>query len=80
MTSPCRSDCPAGDCAGCAFPPRAQCIPERPCRQAAGCARCDPERCDPRQPPIDASWLKHSAGRWCPMFVDARGAALELVA
>lgn len=21
MTNPCRSDCPAGDCAGCAFPP-----------------------------------------------------------
>lgn len=78
MTTPCRSDCPAGDCAGCAFPPtRAQCVPERPCRQQGACLRRDASRCDPEQSPIDASWLRHSGGVWCPMFIDARGSALE---
>jgi hypothetical protein len=77
MTTPCRSDCPAGNCAGCAFPPRAQCVPAQPCRQSAACARHDARRCDPREQPIDASLLRHTAGAWCPMFVDARGAMLE---
>jgi hypothetical protein len=77
MTTPCRSDCPAGDCAGCAFPQRAQCIPEGPCRQALDCARFNPMLCSPREQPIDGTKLKHCNGRWCPMFVDARGVTLE---
>lgn len=55
---------------------RAQCIPERPCRQAAGCARNVAALCSPLQQPIDASWLRHSGGRWCPMFIDVRARAL----
>lgn len=77
MTSPCRSDCPAGDCAGCAFPPRvARCRPSVPCEQAEHCAHRDAALSD-RRATIDGTVLKHGNGVWCPLFVDARGAMLE---
>lgn len=78
MTNPCSSECPAGDCAGCVFPPRAQCVPEHPCSQAHVCARADARCCDPARSPIDASGLRHSGGSWCPLFIDTRGIALSI--
>lgn len=72
-TEPCRSDCPAGDCAGCAFPPRlARCSPRSTCPQADRCARTDASRCDPHEHVVDGTVLHHRTGVWCPMFVDAR--------
>ncbi len=76
MTHPCRSDCPAGDCAGCAFPPaapRARCVP-RSCPQAEHCARAA-QAPSAGTPDIDASRALCGGG-WCPLFVDRRGAAL----
>lgn len=71
--TPCRSDCPAGACAGCAFPPR--CEPSRPCPQHDVCSR--PRELDARIV-IDGTivWLAPRNGGWCPLFVDARAAAL----
>lgn len=78
MTEPCRSDCPSGDCAGCAFPPRlAPCSPSGDCLQAYRCARTDATRCDAHEHIVDGMALRHSSGSWCPIFVDARGALLE---
>jgi hypothetical protein len=73
MTTPCRSDCPAGDCAGCAFPVgMARCEPSAPCVQARACARWT-TRGDPGQV-IDGTVLR--VGRFCPLFVDARATPL----
>lgn len=78
MTEPCRSDCPAGDCAGCAFPPTiARCKPSTPCAQAERCARRDPGLCDRKAKTIDGTLLRHACGAFCPLFVDRRGAMLE---
>lgn len=78
MAEPCHSACPAGDCAGCAFPPHlARCNPRSTCPQAAQCQRSQPALCDPAQPVVDGTVLHHTEGVWCPMFVDMRGAALE---
>ena len=78
MTTPCRSDCPAGDCAGCAFPRvMARCEPSSPCDQAQACARSKASRCSETEQPVDCTVLRHSLGAWCPMFVDVRGAQLE---
>lgn len=77
MTTPCRSDCPAGDCAGCAFPARmAECRPSGFCGQARACARRQASLCSPEEQPVDGTVLRHSSGAWCPIFVDARGALL----
>lgn len=77
MTSPCRSECPAGDCAGCAFPPRrALCVPTAGCLQEGDCARHVASLCSATERPVDCSVLRHATGAWCPMFVDVRGAAL----
>lgn len=77
---PCRADCPAGDCAGCVFPSptplRARCVPTTHCHQEHDCARRFESLCSTVEQPVDCSMLRHSAGAWCPMFVDARGAAL----
>lgn len=72
MTTPCRSDCPAGDCAGCAFPPAA-CRPSQACPQASRCAR----HAMPREGDsvIDATVLR--VGKFCPLFLDVRLAALR---
>jgi hypothetical protein len=51
------------------------CDPSRPCAQLAECARTFPRFCNTATP-IDASGLRHSSGRWCPMFVDVRGEKL----
>ncbi len=76
--NPCHSECPAGDCAGCAFPPsRALCVPSACCHQAPDCARHFASLCSATEQPVDGSVLRHSSGAWCPMFVDARGAALH---
>lgn len=78
MTTPCRSDCPAGDCAGCAFPAgMAECRPSVSCVQARACARRQASLCSPLEQPVDGTVLKHSSGVWCPMFVDARGPLRE---
>lgn len=53
------------------------CSPSKPCPQSRTCARCDKALCDPGKRAIDAMVLRHRGGSWCPMFVDARGAALE---
>lgn len=76
--NPCRSDCPAGDCAGCAFPPplRALCVPTGRCHQQGDCARHFASMCSPTEQPVDCSVLRHSSGAWCPMFVDVRGRTL----
>lgn len=40
--SPCRTDCPAGDCAGCAFPPpRSRCARETCATQAPRARQVD---------------------------------------
>lgn len=72
---PCSPRCPAGDCAGCAFPPLlARCIPVLACPQVERCARRDPRLSDCGRA-IDATALH--VGKFCPLFVDARGALLE---
>lgn len=77
-TEPCTSACPAGDCAGCVFPPRlVRCLPRTACPQADRCAHADVDRCDPSQAAVDGTVLHHSLGAWCPLFVDRRGAMLE---
>lgn len=53
-----------------------RCVPEGECKQTH-CARRDAALCDRRRP-IDGTALH--VGNFCPLFVDARGAALELVA
>lgn len=72
---PCRSDCPSGDCAGCAFPPpapRARCVPCT-CPQVDRCERaCMAPRAG--VPDIDAS--RALIDGWCSIFIDTRGAAL----
>lgn len=77
--APCRSDCPAGDCAGCMFPPiTTRCEPSRYCAQAIGCALCQRlERCESI---IDGTvgWPADE-GR-CAMFIDVRGLALRAAA
>lgn len=77
----CRSDCPAGDCAGCAFPSappvRARCVPSGICHQELDCARRLETLCSPTEQSIDCSVLRHSAGAWCPMFIDARARGLS---
>lgn len=67
MTEPCRSDCPARDCAGCAFPPTS-CMGGW-CSVRQQCARY-------LQPSLIAE------ERLCPSwnhieFIDARDALLE---
>jgi hypothetical protein len=75
MDNPCRSDCPAGDCAGCVFPwptARSRCTPTR-CPQASTCARAG------MAPAIDVLEIDASrqlAGQPCWLFIDARGMAL----
>lgn len=80
MTNPCRSDCPAGDCAGCVFPwPKttARCVPTR-CPQSDRCHRAAiAPGGDVVE--IDATCAQ-VAGEPCPMFIDRRGAALLGVA
>lgn len=51
-----------------------RCVPESRCPQDATCARRDRKLCD-RRPPIDGTALH--VGEFCPLFVDARGVALE---
>ena len=76
MTEPCRSDCPAGDCAGCAFPSMlVRCVPAVTCPQGERCARRDP-KLSSRARAIDASALH--VGKFCPMFIDRRGVMLEV--
>lgn len=76
MTNPCRSDCPAGDCAGCfGLQQRIvnRCVPAD-CEQRQRCARADvPSGLYGRD--FDASGCKTPSG-WCPMFIDKRGLAL----
>lgn len=73
MTEPCTPHCPAGDCAGCAFPVAlSACRPSRDCVQSHRCERALMSR---GEVVIDATALK--VGRFCPLFVDARGAMLE---
>jgi hypothetical protein len=63
------------------FAPMTRCTPSaKGCHQRCNCARA-------LQPAdggklngalvVDASVLLHSAGAWCPMFIDARGIALK---
>jgi len=77
MTAPCRSDCPAGDCAGCAFPTRAQCDPSVYCDQHYRCARRVTSLCSPTEQHVDGMALRNPSGGWCPIFVDTRSALLE---
>lgn len=56
----------------------ARCKPSVPCGQAEHCARRDPAVCDRRAAVIDGTLLRHACGPYCPLFVDARGAALEV--
>lgn len=56
----------------------ARCKPSIPCSQAEHCARRDPALCDRRAATIDGTLLRHACGAFCPLFVDARGAALEV--
>jgi len=55
----------------------ARCKPSTPCGQAEHCARRDAALCDRRAAPIDGTLLRHACGAFCPLFVDARGTALE---
>lgn len=55
----------------------ARCKPSVPCHQADHCARRDAALCDRRAAPIDGTLLRHACGTFCPLFVDARGTALE---
>ncbi len=69
MQTPCHSDCPAGDCAGCAFPPgRARCVPAA-CPQSDNCERAcmAPNR---GVPDIDASHALIDG--WCSLYLDNR--------
>ena len=52
-----------------------RCVPEAHCPQAERCARRDALLCDHRNP-IDGTALR--VGAFCPLFVDARGVALEV--
>lgn len=76
--NPCRSSCPAGDCAGCAFPPapRTRCVPEHGCVQRDRCqlAAIEP---GPGVHTIDASGCL-SGGPFCTLFLDRRAAALQV--
>ena len=73
----CRSDCPQGDCANCTglgpARPVARCVPTA-CAQQSNCLRASMAP-DSRTHDIDASGCKTPSG-WCPVFIDARGAAL----
>lgn len=72
---PCRADCPAGDCAGCAFPPpapRARCVPYA-CPQVDRCERACMHPWD-GVPDIDASVALVDG--MCAIFLDTRGTAL----
>lgn len=51
-----------------------RCSPVGACLQAQRCARTDVALCDHRNP-IDGTALH--VGIFCPLFVDARGVALE---
>lgn len=51
-----------------------RCAPEAHCDQYERCARRDAALCDHRNP-IDGTALWRL--RFCPLFVDARGVALE---
>lgn len=51
-----------------------RCVPERACPQTH-CARRDATLCD-RRNPIDGTAIH--VGAFCPLFVDARGVALEV--
>lgn len=51
-----------------------RCVPEQPCPQT-NCARRDAALCDHRNP-IDGTAIH--VGQFCPLFVDARGVALEV--
>lgn len=55
----------------------ARCKPSVPCGQADHCARRVPALCDRRAATIDGTLLRHACGPFCPLFVDARGTALE---
>jgi hypothetical protein len=78
MTEPCRPSCPAGDCAGCAFPPaRAMCDPSSYCSQHRDCARRVTSLCSATEQHVDGTVLRHPSGAWCPIFIDSRTAALE---
>jgi hypothetical protein len=70
---PCRSDCPAGDCAGCGLPPapRARCVPCA-CPQADRCERACMHPWD-GIPDIDASVALVDG--MCPLFVDRKWSA-----
>lgn len=56
----------------------AHCRPSTWCSQHAVCARADRRLCDPTEHVVDGTALRHREGNWCPIFVDARGAALEV--
>jgi hypothetical protein len=73
--NPCRSDCPQGDCANCVdFGARARCEPAaRRCPQVGACARA----CEPTGARVIDASISLKRLRWCPLFVDRRGAALE---
>lgn len=77
MTQPCRSDCPSGDCAGCAFPPttRTRCEPSKPCPQAETCALC--QRLDRCSATIDGTVTWPADEGRCALFVDVRWRPLE---
>lgn len=51
-----------------------RCSPSATCPQSQRCARTDAALCD-RRNPIDGTALH--VGVFCPLFVDARGVALE---
>ena len=55
----------------------ARCEPSARCPQSRACARCQSSLCSETEQPIDGTVLRHSLGAWCPMFVDARGLALQ---
>lgn len=78
MAEPCTPHCPAGDCAGCSFPPNlAHCSPSSVCPQADRCSHTVAALCDSAQAVVDGTVLRHSEGTWCPMFVDSRSASLR---
>lgn len=54
----------------------ARCEPSTPCHQSRACARCQSSLCSLTEQPVDGTVLRHSAGAWCPLFVDVRAVAL----
>lgn len=55
----------------------AHCAPAGWCEKRLRCARADRRLCDPEEQRIDGTAIRWPLGSGCPLFINARSAALE---